>query len=174
MGERIRKAKVWELMDCNKANHRKVGLIMHNCFLGKQMPSLQTFPPPSSPLALSLAVMSYVIEYSFSSSRSAILAVSPPSFLCTPSLFSGSRAEKSLTLCKHHSATTNTSVCYQHYLHHKSKIPYQQLWRKTTSSQNKDIQSDWMLDFLIPELKWTTHDLEYTTRIKIKTIMIHF
>ena len=43
-------------------------------------------------------------------------AVSPPSFLCTPSPLTGEavrEAEKALALCKHSSAITKTSLCYQ-------------------------------------------------------------
>ena len=51
-----------------------------------------------------------------------LLALSPPSFWCTPSLLAGraaGEAEKSLALCEH---CSNTSVCYHCYFHQKSKM----------------------------------------------------
>lgn len=57
-------------------------------------------------------------------SVSAVLAVSPHSSLCNPNFLLGrvpQEVEKSLTLCKHYSVTTETSVCYQYYFHQKSR-----------------------------------------------------
>lgn len=57
-------------------------------------------------------------------SESEVLVVSPPSSLCIPSFPIGRVAqevEKSITLCKHYSVTTETSVCYHCYFHQKSK-----------------------------------------------------
>lgn len=47
-------------------------------------------------------------DHSFAQFGSALLLLSPPS---------SEGAKKSLTPCKHCSATTKTSVCYQHYPH---------------------------------------------------------
>ena len=69
-------------------------------------------------------MMSYGMEYPFGQLGSAVPAASPPSFLCTPSLLAGGvvrETEKALTLCKHCSAITKTSLCYQHCFRHKCK-----------------------------------------------------
>jgi len=46
----------------------------------------QTLPPSHLPPVLLFSVMSYGMEYPFGQFGSAVLAVSPPSFLCIPSL----------------------------------------------------------------------------------------
>ena len=49
-----------------------------------------------------LSMMSYGMEYPFGLLGPAVLAVSPPNFLCPPNLIAGGvRAEKALNLCKH-------------------------------------------------------------------------
>jgi len=64
----------------------KQGSITCNCYLGRQTPSLQTstsfffFPRP---YMLSMAL--YGMAYPFGQLGSAVPAVSPPNFLCTPS-----------------------------------------------------------------------------------------
>ena len=65
---------------------------MRNNYLGRQMLSLQmcvSLPPPFHHLLL-LSVLSHGMEYPFGQLESAVLAVSPPSFLCTPSLLTWS------------------------------------------------------------------------------------
>jgi len=66
--------------------------------------------------------MLYGMEYLFGQFGSAVLAVSPPNFLTTPSLFTkGAEREKEkvLTLCKHCSATARTLLCYQCCFSHR-------------------------------------------------------
>jgi len=86
----------------------------------KSLPFLLLSPP----LLYMLSMTPYGMEYPFGQLGSAVLAVSPPSFLCTSSLLTGrvvQEAEKPLTLCKHCSAITKTSLYYQHCFQHKSK-----------------------------------------------------
>ena len=59
----------------------------------------------------------YGMEYPFGQLGSAVLAVSHHRSLCTPNLLTGGLVwgvERSLTWCKHCSAATEMSVCYQH------------------------------------------------------------
>lgn len=67
--------------------------------------------------------------------------LSPPSFLCNPSLLAGRaawEAEKPLALCKHCPEAIKTSVCYHLYLHQKSQMQgCMASWRKLTLSQPK-------------------------------------
>jgi len=52
--------------------------------------SLSSAPPqPTFPLVYMLSMMSYGMEYHFGQLKSAVPAVSPPNFLCTPSLLTG-------------------------------------------------------------------------------------
>ena len=103
----------------------KQGTITHNSYLGRQMPSLWTSPPSFFfPPLYMLSMTSYGMEYPSGQLGSAVPAVSPPNSLCTPSVLAGgavSEAEETLTLCKHCSAITKTSMYYQHCLQHKSK-----------------------------------------------------
>ena len=71
---------------------------------------------PTSPPVWLLSKMSYGREYPFGQLGSAVPTVSPPNFLCTSNLLTGRavwEAEKALTLCKHCSAITKTSLYYQ-------------------------------------------------------------
>ena len=73
--------------------------------------------PSSSPSILLLSIMSHGMEYPFGHLASAVPVVSPPSFLCTPSLLAGGvgwEGEKALTLCKHCAEVTVASLYYQH------------------------------------------------------------
>jgi len=103
----------------------KQGSITRNGYLGRQTPLLWT-PAPSLfflPLYM-LSTTSYGMEYPCGQSGSAVPAVPPPTFLCTPSPLAGGvgwEAEKALTLCKQRSAIIKTSLYYQHYFQHKSK-----------------------------------------------------
>lgn len=59
---------------------------------------------------------------------------------CTPSLLAGRvvwEAEKVLMLFKHCSEVTKTSLCYQHYFHHKSKMYLNTSYYETTLPQPK-------------------------------------
>ena len=89
------------------------------------MPSLWTSPPSFFfPQLCMLSMLSYGMEYPFGQLGSAVPAVSPPNFLCTPSLLAGGvgwGAEKALTQCEHCSAVTKTSLNYQHCFQHYSK-----------------------------------------------------
>lgn len=84
----------------------------------------------------------YGMGYLFYQWRSAVPAVSLPTFLWLLSLITGKavqETEKVLTLCKHCSATAIMSLCYQHSFGCKSKpAPWKVLWRKLYSSQNQD------------------------------------
>jgi len=67
------------------------------------------------PLVLLLSMTSYGTEYPPGQLRSAVLAVTAPSLLPTPSLLTGRAkqdTETALTLCKHCSAIPKTLVCY--------------------------------------------------------------
>ena len=103
----------------------KQGSITGNGYLGRQMPSGRTSPPSSFfPQLYTLSKVSYGLEYPFGQLGSAVLAVPPPSFLCPPrhSLVGwGEKQKRALTLCKHRSAVTKTSLCYQHCFQNKSK-----------------------------------------------------
>ena len=71
--------------------------------------------PPSFffPQLYMLSMTSYGLEYPCGQLGSAVPAVSPPNFLCTPSLLAGGvgwEAEKALTLRKHCSAITKTPL----------------------------------------------------------------
>ena len=73
--------------------------------------------PSSSPSSVLLSMTWYGMEYPFGQLELAVLAVSPPSFLCTTSLLTGGvvwEAEKALMLCKHFSAITKISLYYRH------------------------------------------------------------
>jgi len=66
-------------------------------------------PPFFFPQGLLLCMMSYGTGHPFGQLGSAVLPVSPPSHLCTPSLLAGGvvqGVEKALTVCKHCSAAT--------------------------------------------------------------------
>jgi len=81
----------------------------------------QQQPPPPSQFFLSMTPVG--TGRAFGQSGSAVPLLSPPSPLCPPQLLAGraaQEAETTLALCKHCSATTKTSVCYQHYSHPKS------------------------------------------------------
>ena len=78
---------------------------------------LQMSPPSSVfSLFLLLSTTSYSLGYPFGRLGSAAPAVSPPKFLCIPSLLAVgtvSEAEKVFMLFKHCSAIAKTSLCYQ-------------------------------------------------------------
>ena len=76
----------------------KQGSIMHNSYLGRQTPSLRTSSSSFFFLQLyMLSMMSYGTEYPFGQLGSAVPAVSPRSFLCTPNLLAGGvRSSKGL------------------------------------------------------------------------------
>jgi len=74
--------------------------------------------PSASPHFTVLSMMSYGMGYPFGQLGLAVPAMSPPSFLCTPSLLAGE--EQRRPLCKHCSAITKISMYYQHCFQHKS------------------------------------------------------
>ena len=80
-----------------------------------------------------LSIMSYGVGYPFGELGSAVLAVSPPSFLCPPRLLAGGvgEAEKALTLCEHCSAVMETSLRYQQFLATNAKHSTMQAAIKT-------------------------------------------
>ena len=103
--------------------------------------------PPTSPQLILMSMRSYGTEYSFSQLGSAVPAVSPPSFLHTPSLLTGRvvwEAEKALTLCKHHYGNNwNISVLSTLFAAQMQKaVPYELLWRKLTLSLPKPVQNN--------------------------------
>jgi len=66
----------------------KQGSIMHNGYLGRKTQSLRVFPlPPSSPSFMCWAW--HHVGYPSGQLGPAVPAVSPPNFLCTPSLLAG-------------------------------------------------------------------------------------
>ena len=79
--------------------------VMHNAIAhhsptdAQLVPEQRSAPPGQLPPVYILGMMSYGMEYSFGQFGSAVLAVSPPSFLCPSSLLAGwaREAEKSLT-----------------------------------------------------------------------------
>jgi len=68
---------------------RKAGLHHAYPLLGKRNAITSDALPSFFPLLSVLSMMSYGMEYPFGLLGSAVLAVSPPSFLCTPSLLAG-------------------------------------------------------------------------------------
>lgn len=74
------------------------------------------------------------MRHPFGQLESAVLPVSPPSFQCNPSLFTGGKewnVEKALMLCKHCSAATAICLCYQNCFQHKSKLqPHTSYWEE--------------------------------------------
>ena len=96
-----------------------------NRVLGRQMPSLQMSSPSFFfPPLYTLSMTSCGTEYPCGHLGSAVPAVPPPHSFCTPSLLTGGvgwEAEQALTLCKHCSAATKSSLYYQHCFQHKSK-----------------------------------------------------
>ena len=124
----------------------KQGSLMHNSYLGRQAPSLRTSPPSFFfPQLYMLSMTSYGMEYPLGQLWSAVAAVSPPNSLCSPSLFTGGavwEAVKALTLCKHCSAITTTSLCVNPVFSTNPKhSPYQLLWRKLTLPQPQPAHS---------------------------------
>jgi len=67
----------------------KAGSIMCNGYLGKQTPSLRKSAPSFFCQLYMLHMVLYGIGYPFGELGSAVLALSPPSFLCTSSLLAG-------------------------------------------------------------------------------------
>ena len=102
----------------------KQGSITRNGDLGRQTPSLwMSLPSSFFPQLYMLSMTSYGMEYPFGQFGSAVLCVSPPNFLGTPSPLAGGvvwEAEKALALWKHHWAVTKM-VCYQQCFQNKSK-----------------------------------------------------
>jgi len=91
------------------------------------VPKHRLLSPDQLPLVYMFSMTSHGTEHPFGQLGSAVLAVSPPRLLCTPSLLLGRavwEAEKPLTESKHYLATTKPSVCYQHYSHPKSKTQH--------------------------------------------------
>ena len=109
------------------ASPRKGGLIMHNGFWRSQTSSLQTSClPPSFPQLLFLSTTLHGVGHPLGKSESAVLFLSPPNSLC-PQPLAGRAARGAgnfLALCKHCSAATEQSVCYQLCLGHKSKTQH--------------------------------------------------
>lgn len=98
------------------------------------------WPPQTSPTVLLLSMMPRGVEYPSSQLESAVLAVSSPSSLWTPSFLTGGvRWEAgNAAMCKPCPEITTRSLCYQHWFQHKSQTaPYQVLWRKRPPSQPK-------------------------------------
>ena len=95
----------------------KQGCITRNGDSGRQTPSLWTSPPPPSP---ALYAERDVLWYGlcFWPVWSALLAVSPPSFLCTCQ--ASVRSWKAL----HYLRTTKASTYYQHSSHTKFKTQH--------------------------------------------------
>lgn len=127
------------------ATSRKAGLITHNGFLGRQTPSLWTSSSSS------FFTPAFIGEHdaiwcgtSLWPVRSAVLAVSPSSSLCSPTLLAvrtAWEAEESLALCKFCSAMTKTLACYHRYCHPKSKMQHCMSYCEENwlySSQNHD------------------------------------
>ena len=79
--------------------------VMHNAIAhhlltdAQSVPEQRSTPPSQLPPVYILGMTSYGMEYSFGQFGSAVLAVSPPNFLCPSSLLAGwaREAEKSLT-----------------------------------------------------------------------------
>lgn len=68
--------------------------VMHNAIAQHQLTNAQPVPkqqsrPPANLRSFLFIMTSYGIEYPFGQFGSAVLAVSPPSFLCTSSLLAG-------------------------------------------------------------------------------------
>jgi len=92
--------------------------------LTNAQPVTEQQPLTAFPLILLLSTTPYSMGYPFGLLGSAVLAASPPSFLCTPSPVAGGMvrgAEKALALCKCCSAITKISLSYQYCFQHKSK-----------------------------------------------------
>lgn len=66
------------------------------------------------------------MKYLLDQMRQAVLVVSPPNCLCSPSLLTTHwlvvPGEKKPWLCKHCSAVAITSLCFQHCFQHKPKM----------------------------------------------------
>ena len=58
------------------------------------VPEQRSAPPGQLPPVYILGMMSYGMEYSFGQFGSAVLAVSPPSFLCPPAYLLAGQYEK--------------------------------------------------------------------------------
>ena len=64
--------------------------VAHHSLTDAQLvPKQRSAPPNQFPPVYILGIMSYGMEYSFGQFGSAVLAVSPPSFLCPSSLLAG-------------------------------------------------------------------------------------
>lgn len=90
-----------------------------------ECPAPSCFLMPSWGYLIQLQYNIIAMGYSFGYFGSCILAVSPPNLFFTPNLLDGGamwETKTSLILCKHSSATTETPVCHQHGLGHKSNI----------------------------------------------------
>lgn len=78
------------------------------------------------------------MEYSLSQFGLAVLVVSPPTLLPTPSLLASGAEwggkKKALTMCQHCSAVTATSMCYQHCWGHISKTQHYQATMQITNT----------------------------------------
>lgn len=80
---------------------------------------IHTHVPPLPPFLL-LRKVTCVIGHPFGHSGSYLLPVSPPTSWCTPASLQAEQheePEQSLVVCEHFSATTKTSVSYQHNFH---------------------------------------------------------
>lgn len=129
MGERIERTKVRKFtgQDKNSLTGEKNKAATHHVPQAEWCPaSLQSIGTvegnlPSLcplPLFLLLSTVPYGVDHPFGQFRSAVLAMSPPSFLPTSSLLAeGTEWGRTVTasmLCKHCSAVAKTLECYQH------------------------------------------------------------
>ena len=77
--------------------------VMHNAIAhhlldtAQSVPRHQPLPSGQLPLVLLFSMMPYGVEYAFGQFGSAVLAVSPPSFLCPPQ---PPRWQRSMISCK--------------------------------------------------------------------------
>jgi len=101
----------------------------------------------------------------------AVLAVSPLSFWCTTSLLIGRAApevKKSLALCKHCSATTKTSVCYQHCFSPKAKVQH-----CTKCYEENQHHPSWKQDSQLSN-QLEIKALKHNTKLKYNSLLIYF
>lgn len=106
-----------------------------------ECPAPSCFLMPSWGYLIQLQYNIIAMGYSFGYFGSCILAVSPPNLFFTPNLLDGGamwETKTSFILCKHSSATTETPVCHQHGLGHKSNIwvamkKMKSIWAQTST-----------------------------------------
>lgn len=99
--------------------------------------------PPLPPSSLSFycwTQMPYGLEHAFGQLGSAVLAVSPPSFLCSPRLLAGRAAwEGRLWCCLCPAQQSLNHPCVTSTAHHKSKT------HPCTSNSDESQSSIWLL-----------------------------